>query len=54
MLEGCWPGLMGTLPAVLLSPPQAHRPCIVKVGYLLLCTGGLVLEAPARTLLEVA
>ncbi|XP_066494298.1 myotonin-protein kinase isoform X3 [Tiliqua scincoides] len=37
----------------LLLFSRAHRPCIVKVGYLLLCTGGFVLEASARTLVEV-
>ncbi|KAJ6663738.1 hypothetical protein lerEdw1_009817 [Lerista edwardsae] len=38
----------------LLLFSRAHRPCIVKVGYLLLCAGGLAMEAPARTLPEVA
>ncbi|KAF7242257.1 Myotonin-protein kinase [Varanus komodoensis] len=32
----------------LLLFSRVHRPCIVKVGYLLLCTGGLVPEAPPR------
>nr|XP_056703008.1 myotonin-protein kinase [Euleptes europaea] len=37
----------------LLLFSRVHRPCIVKVGYLLLCTGGFVLEASTRSLVEV-
>ncbi|KAM6427953.1 myotonin-protein kinase isoform 1-T1 [Liasis olivaceus] len=36
----------------LLLFSRVHRPCIVNVGYLLLCTGGLGLEVPARSSAE--
>ncbi|XP_077174545.1 myotonin-protein kinase isoform X3 [Paroedura picta] len=37
----------------LLLFSRVHRPCIVQVGYLLLCTGGSVLEASPRSLVEL-
>ncbi|XP_025028620.1 myotonin-protein kinase isoform X5 [Python bivittatus] len=36
----------------LLLFSRVHRPCIVNVGYLLLCTGGLGLEVSARSSAE--